>query len=214
VQRRGGLRGHGLHLSRILRDHRRVFSRAGTGQLLASMIRSGRQSLIPLYAADVVGLDLPAIGWVVTLAAAIDMIMFYPAGLIMDHYGRKYATVPSFAIQALGMALVPFTASFGTLLAAALVIGFGNGIGSGTMLTLGSDLAPRDGSMGEFLGMWRLIGDMGATGAPVVIGGVADLVGLSLAALVIAGAGLASSGVFAWLVPETLNGRGYGERTV
>ena len=207
VQRRGGLRGHGLHLYRVVHTHFRIFATAGSGQLFAQMIRTGRNSLIPLYAADVIGLDLPAIGWVITLAAAVDMAMFYPAGLVMDRYGRKHATVPSFALQALGMALVPFTTSFGTLLAATLVIGFGNGIGSGTMLTIGSDLAPKDGSMGEFLGIWRLIGDAGATGAPMVVGGVADLLGLSMATFAIAGMGLAASAIFALLVPETLRAR-------
>lgn len=203
---RGGLRGHSLHLAQVVRAHFQILSTAGLGQLFAQMIRSGRNSLIPLYAADVVGLDLPAIGWIITLAAAIDMAMFYPAGLIMDRYGRKYATVPSFALQGIGMALVALASTFGGLLAATLVIGFGNGLGSGTMLTLGSDLAPK-GSIGEFLGVWRLIGDAGSTGAPMVVGGVADLVGLSSATLVMAGVGLASAAIFTIFVPETLHRR-------
>ena len=33
--------------------------------------------------------------------------------------------------------------------------------------------------MGEFLGAWRLVGETGHMGAPLVIGGIADLVGLS-----------------------------------
>jgi MFS family permease len=203
---RGGLRGHSLHLVQIVRAYVHILSTAGVGQLFAQMIRTGRNSLIPLYAADVVGLDLPAIGWIITLAAAIDMAMFYPAGLIMDRYGRKYATVPSFALQGIGMALVALASTFGGLLAATLVIGFGNGLGSGTMLTLGSDLAPKQ-SMGEFLGVWRLIGDAGGTGAPMVVGGVADLVGLSMATLVMAAVGLIAAGIFAFLVPETLHGQ-------
>lgn len=201
---RGGLRGHTNHLWTVLRENFRVLSTAGIGQLFAQMIRSGRSSLIPLYAADVVGLDLQSIGLIVTLSAAIDMSMFYPAGMIMDRFGRKYAAVPSFLIQGLGMALIPLSTGFGGLLMATLVIGFGNGIGSGTMLTLGSDLAPKD-SMGEFLGLWRLIGDVGSSGAPMVVGGVADLVGLSMATLVMACVGLAAAGVLGKLVPETLD---------
>ena len=38
-------------------------------------------------------------------------------------------------------------------------------IGAGTMLTLGSDLAPRH-ARGEFLGIWRFIGDGRNAGAP------------------------------------------------
>jgi MFS family permease len=159
--------------------------------------------IIPLYAADVIGLDVQQIGLIMGISAAIDMLMFYPAGMIMDGVGRKFAIVPCFLIQGIGMALVPLAGSYGALLMATLVIGFGNGLGSGTMMTLGADLAPRD-AMGEFLGMWRLIGDSGRTGAPVIVGGVADLVGLSMAALVIGLVGVAASGVFAFTVPETL----------
>ena len=65
------------------------------------------------------------------------------------------------------MALIPLTGSFAALLAATSLIGFGNGLGSGTMLTLGADLAPPKGEgMGAFLGLWRLIGDTGHTSAP------------------------------------------------
>jgi MFS family permease len=201
--RRGGVRGHTSHLVQVMRTHAGIFTSAGAAQLLAQMIRTGRNSIIPLYAADVIGLDVQSIGWIVALSAAIDMAMFYPAGVIMDRYGRKYASVPSFALQGIGMALVPLAMSFEGLLMATLVIGFGNGIGSGTMLTLGSDLAPKE-SMGEFLGVWRLIGDAGGTGAPLAVGGVADLLGLSMSALVMAGVGLAAAAVLGLLVPETL----------
>jgi MFS family permease len=201
---RGGVRGHARHLWYIMRTYAGLFGTAGVAQLLAQMIRTGRNSLIPLFAADIIGLDVQAIGLVVTLAAAIDMAMFYPAGVIMDRYGRKFASVPSFFIQGVGMALVPFAGDFWGLLGATLVIGFGNGIGSGTMLTLGSDLAPKD-SMGEFLGVWRLIGDVGQTGGPVAVGGVADLVGLAMSPIVLAGVGFGAAALLAWGVPETLN---------
>jgi len=201
---RGGVRGHTSHLIEITRTYAGILTTAGIAQLLAQMIRTGRNSIIPLYAADVVGLDVQSIGWIITLSAAIDMAFFYPAGVIMDRYGRKYASVPSFLIQGIGMALVPLTFSFETLLMAGLVIGFGNGIGSGTMLTLGSDLAPKE-SMGEFLGVWRLIGDLGGTGAPLAVGGVADLVGLAMSALVMGLVGLGAGALLAFVVPETLN---------
>jgi MFS family permease len=200
---RGGVRGHTRHLISVARAYSGILTTAGIAQLLAQMIRTGRNSLIPLYAADVVGLDVQSIGWIVTLSAAIDMAMFYPAGVIMDRYGRKWASVPSFLLQGIGMAIVPLSMSFGTLLFATLVIGFGNGIGSGTMLTLGSDLAPKE-SMGEFLGVWRLIGDMGSTGAPMAVGGVADLTGLAMSALVLGAVGIGAAALLAFLVPETL----------
>jgi MFS family permease len=130
--------------------------------------------------------------------------MFFFAGWLMDKYGRKFAIVPCFAIQGIGMALVPFTMGFSGLALATVIIGFGNGLGSGTMMTLGADLSP-DESRGEFLGVWRLIGDVGFTGGPLLVGAVADLFILSSAIWVVAGSGLTAAAIFLFFVPETLN---------
>jgi MFS family permease len=201
--KRGTLNEHFVHTGAMIREHFRSLATAGSGQLFAQMIRSGRNIVIPLYAADVLGLSVAQVGFIVGFSAAVDMSLFYVAGYIMDRFGRKFAYVPSFAIQALGMVLVPFTAGFGTLMLATSVIGLGNGLGSGTMMTLGADLAPPE-SRGEFLGVWRLIGDAGSTGGPVVVGAVADLLGLSLATFTIAGVGLLAAAMLGTLVPETL----------
>jgi MFS family permease len=186
-----------------LRRHRRVLATAGMGQLFAQMIRTGRTIIVPLYAADVLGLDAQAIGLIISVAGGIDMTLFYPTGIIMDRWGRKYAIVPSFSIQTVGMALIPFSGSFAGLLLATGLMGFGNGLGSGTMMTLGADLKP-PGSRGEFLGVWRLIGDMGGTVAPLLVGAVADVLLLPAAAGALALSGLSAALVFGLLVPETL----------
>jgi MFS family permease len=196
----------GLDLRSLLRTQLRTLAPAGLGQLFAQMIRAGRQIVVPLYAADVIGLDVQAIGLIVSIASAVDMLFFYPAGWIMDHLGRKYAIVPSFVIQAIGMGLIPLAESFAGLLLAASLIGFGNGFSSGSMMTLGADLAP-EGERGAFLGVWRLIGDVGHSGGPLVVGAIADLVALPTAALIMSVSGLLASTTFAFLVPETLQRR-------
>ena len=195
--------GHRAALRQVLVQQRRLLVVAGAGQLMAQMIRSGRRIVLPLYGAAALGLDVQAIGWVLSIAAAFDVVMFPLAGVLMDRWGRKFAIVPCFAIQALGMALVPLAGGFAGLAVAGAVIGFGNGIGSGTMMTLASDLAPRD-TMGEFLGVWRLIGDAGGMAGPVAVGAIADVVTLTSATLVIALVGFGAAAVFAWGVPETL----------
>jgi MFS family permease len=186
----------------LMKSHGADLGAAGIAQTFAQMIRAGRQLIIPLYADSQLGLGVAAIGTIVSAGAVIDMLLFIPAGMIMDRFGRKWAAVPSFTIMALGMALIPLTSDFWTLLGAAVVIGFGNGLGSGTMMTLGADLAP-PGATGEFLGVWRLIGDTGAASGPLVVGAVADVVGLDMTALILGGAGLASAGILAVLVRET-----------
>lgn len=190
------------HVIDILTQHYRVLASAGSGQLLAQMIRASKQVIIPLYGANVLGLDLQALGLIMSISSFIDFSMFYPAGLLMDRLGRKYAILPCFFLQAAGMALVPLATSALGLLICASVIGLGNGLGSGTMMTLGADLAPKAG-LGEFLGVWRLIGDSGAMGAPVAVGAIADLLSLPTAALVMAGVGWCAVSIFAFKVPET-----------
>ena len=195
-----------FRLAATIKENRRVLLTAGTGQLCAQAIRAGRNVIIPLYGADVIGLDIREVGLILSLASFVDMSMFYPAGLIMDRKGRKFAMVPCFAIQAVGMALIPSSGGFWGLLAATALIGFGNGIGSGTMMTLGADLAPKE-SMGEFLGLWRLVGDGGHAGSPLIVGALSDLAGLTPATYGVALIGLMSSAIFALLVPETLQSR-------
>jgi MFS-type transporter involved in bile tolerance (Atg22 family) len=75
------------------------------------------------------------------------------------------------------------------------------------MLTIGADMAPPE-ARGEFLGLWRLIGDLGSSGGPLIVGVVASLVALPTAALALSGAGLATVLIFALFVPETLKDRG------
>ena len=99
--------------------------------------------------------------------------------------------------------MVPFTRTFTSLLIATTVMGFGNGLGSGAMMTLGADLAPREGT-GEFLGLWRLIGDVGGTTGPLVVGNIAEVWGLTTSALALAGIGYTAAAIFLWFVPETL----------
>jgi MFS family permease len=183
-------------------NHYRILTTVGIGQLFAQMVRTGRGVLIPLYGGDVLGLDVASIGWISSLASAIDMLLFYPVGLIMDRFGRKFAIVPSFFVQGVGLCLIPLAGGFASLAAVAGLIGFGNGLGSGTMMTLGADLAPAS-SRGEFLGIWRLIGDLGFMSGPLLAGLVAGALALPAAALVMGSSGLAAALVFTFLVPET-----------
>lgn len=176
---------------------------AAAGVLMAQAIRAGRRIVIPLYASTVLGLDVEQVGWIVSLAAAFDVVLFPLAGWVMDRFGRKHAIVPSFALQAVGMALVPLTAGFAGLAAAASLIGVGNGLGAGTMMTVGADLAPKD-AVGEFLGAWRLVGDGGAMGGPVLVGALADAWGLAFATVAVAAVGAGAALTFAYGVPETV----------
>jgi MFS family permease len=185
-----------------VRANWRDLSAATAALTMAQMIRAGRYLIIPLYGADVLGLDASRIGLVMTVGALVDVAMFVPAGIVMDRFGRKVASVPSFTVMALGVAMIPLADSFAGLIAASVVIGLGNGLGSGAMMTLGADLAP-PGATGEFLGVWRLIGDVGASAGPLVVGVVAASAGLRGGAWVLAATGVGAAATIALLVRET-----------
>jgi len=187
----------------VVRAHWRELGTAGSAQIFAQMIRAGRQIIVPLYAANELNLSVAEIGSIVSISSAVDMSLFLPAGYLMDKLGRKYASVPSFLVMSAGMAMVPLSSNYAGLLAATCVMGFGNGIGSGSMMTLGADLAPRRAT-GEFLGVWRLIGDVGSTGGPLVVGTIADAVGLTLAAFSLTGIGILAATTLLLFVKETL----------
>ena len=189
-------------VGQALREHRRDLGAAAIAQTFAQMIRAGRLFIIPIFGADVLDLEPAEIGLVLTVSALLDVSMFVPAGMLMDRFGRKTAAVPSFAIMTAGVAMIPLASDFAGLMAAGAVIGFGNGLGSGTMMTLGADLAP-EGATGEFLGVWRLIGDAGAFVGPVAVGILASGMGLRGSAVLLAVVGAAATLTLAFMVRET-----------
>jgi MFS family permease len=185
-----------------LSHHRGSFLTWGLAVITLQVIRSGRQILIPLWG-DHVGLDVAAIGLVVGLSSGIDMLLFYPVGFVMDRFGRKWVAVPSLVVLSVGLALIPLAHSFQTLLVVGVLTGFGNGLGTGIVMTLGADLSPSIGR-GEFLGVWRLVGDVGTAAGPFVIGAIAGVLTLGAASLTAAGVGLAGALFLALRARETL----------
>ena len=181
-------------LRSTLANHRRVFATVGLGVLFVSAVRASRQAVIPLWADHL--LLAPAVtSLIYGCAGGVEMLIFYPAGKVMDKKGRRWVAVPSMLIIGAAMLSMPFTGGAITLLLAATAIGFGNGIGSGLVMTLGADHAPRHGRA-YFLGAWRFLSDIGASGGPA-------LLSLLVASLSLGG-GIAATGVMALLAAAML----------
>ena len=92
-------------IASTLRHHKRVFLTLGVGVLLVSAVRASRQVVIPLWA-DHIGLAPAVASLLYGLAGGIDMLVFYPAGKVMDHKGRQWVAVPSMLIMGLAMLLL------------------------------------------------------------------------------------------------------------
>ena len=163
----------------LFRAHRRALLTAGSAALVLMLLRAARPVLIPLFG-DAAGLGAASIGVIYSLSASIDMALFYPAGQLMDARGRKFTIVPALTLFVLAYALLPLAQGFYSLLLVAMLIGTANGLSTGAVMTMGSDLAPR-GSRGEFLGMWRMFSDSGTALGPLFVAAVVKSAALGAA---------------------------------
>ena len=94
-----------------------------------------------------------------------------------------------------------------------VLMAVGNGLGSGIVMTLGADAAPVEGRA-QFLGGWRLCGDIGGSGGALLISAVAVAAPLAAACVVMgvaAAAGTVWVGYFTRRV-DRLSGRSLSRR--
>ncbi len=172
----------------VLAAHRKVLATVGVGVLVVSAVRATRPAVLPLWA-ESIGLDAATTALVFGLSGAVDMLLFYPAGWVMDHWGRVAAVVPSLLVLGAAFLLVPLAGSLWALVAVACLIGLGNGISAGIVMTLGADASPQIGRA-QFLGGWRLMADAGNTAGPLAVSAIVAVASLGMASVAI--------GLLAW----------------
>ncbi|MFG1805608.1 MFS transporter [Streptomyces sp. NPDC049040] len=184
----------------VLRDHRKVFRTLGLAVLLVGSVRATRQTVLPLWA-EHLGLSPSSTSVVFGIAGLVDTLTFYPSGQVMDRAGRLWIAVPSMLVLGGAQAVLPLTRTLTELTVVAMLVGFGNGIGSGILMTLGADVAPPD-TRSQFLGVWRLCADSGSAGGPLVVSAAASLGSLAAGISVMGAVGVAAAGALLRWVPR------------
>ncbi|MDT8913088.1 MFS transporter [Amycolatopsis sp. PS_44_ISF1] len=184
----------------MLKRKWRVYATLGAGILLLSGIRQTRQTVVPLWAAHL-GLSPTAGSLVYGFAGAVDALVFYPAGRVMDRHGRRWVAVPSALVLGASFVLMPLTHGAVLLAVVAMVMGFGNGIGSGIVMTLGADVSPSVGRP-THLGVWNELADIGSGLGPLLLAGVTALAGLGLGIVVSGLVGFAAAGALWTWIPR------------
>lgn len=192
-------------MMRIAKDNWRVLCGVGFGVFCIAAVRSTRQVVLPLWG-DSLGLSVETISLVYGLSGAIDMLIFYPAGKIMDIKGRAWIAVPCMVCMALALGLVPLTTGLGSFAAVAMLLGFGNGIGSGIVLTLGVDYSPAQGRA-KFLGLWRLMADTGVMSGPILLSVMVAFASLGVGIWSIGAVSLLGAGIFGYSIPRSTRKR-------
>lgn len=189
---------------RTMWRHRRVLSRLGLAAASLAAVRSARQVILPLWGVSI-GLDAQTIAVVVGVSGAIDFALFYASGQVMDRYGRLWAALPAMVLMGTGFVALAFThdldqaAMWFALFGA--VLGVGNGLSSGILLTLGADVAPK-ADPAPFLGSWRTLTDAGGAVAPLIVAAVTAAASLAVATGVTGGIAFLGALAFVRWVPR------------
>lgn len=198
-ERRTWQRPEHVSLARVARDNARVLRTLGVAVVATGALRQARLAVIPLWATHV-GLSPEVATLVFAISAAIDMLLFYPAGATMDRKGRLWTAIPSTLLLAVGTLALPFTDGAVAVTVFAVVLGIGNGWGSGLIMTLGADVAPPHGRS-VFTGLWMILQDAGGLAGPVIVS-LGALIALPVGFFAVGALGLATTGAFLAWVPR------------
>ncbi len=165
-----------------VREHadRRATALLSIGITILGLVRANRAVVIPLMG-DAQGISAHMISATFGASAILDTAMFIPAGHISDRFGRLADLLPTMVIMGFGFILmVVWTSPIGFVVSACL-IGFGNGFGSGIVMTMGADLSP-DVNRSGFLGLWQSISLIGQTVGPFAVSALVAIFGVGSSA--------------------------------
>lgn len=180
------------------------------GFLLASLVsfasaftRTGALfNVIPVLGQDRLRLSPDRIGFALALSSLAGFALAYPAGVLVDRYGRKTVIVPATLLSSASLLLFLLAPSYAWFLAAAMVWSIAQGVGGAAPAAYAADVAPPRMNAAA-MSLYRTLADSGYVVGPIVLGLVTDGFGIETA--LATGAGLlAGVGVlFAWRAPET-----------
>lgn len=176
----------------VVRRHARVLLTQGIAVLVINALRATRLLILPLWAIHI-GLDGVDSSQIFVVAGVAELFLVYPGGWVMDRLGRVWIVTGLLSLVSASFLLLPLAETKGALLAVALLMAIGNGLGSGIVMTLGADVAPRQ-DRAQFLGAWRFMGEAGNAGGSLGLSAVTAVVSLPAAALSLGVVGLLGLG--------------------
>lgn len=180
--------------------------RLGTAAMAVTAMRASRVIVIPLWALSI-GLSAADLALLLGAASALEFVLFYTGGQIMDRFGRLWVSLPSLLGFAVGhLALAGFSGislSVQLLIGVTILFALMNGLNGGFILTLGADLADPQ-RPAPFLSAWRFTADIGQAAAPLVLAGVISLSSLAMASVLMAGIALGGAVLLGRYLPRYL----------
>lgn len=183
----------------VVRENSQVFRTLGVAVTFTGAVRAARLVVLPLWATHV-GLSPEVSTIIFGVSAAVDMVLFYPAGAVMDRFGRAWTAVPSTVMLGLATIALTFTSSVVGVTLAGIALGIGNGWGSGMIMTLAADVAPA-ATRSVFTGVWMIAQDIGGFIGPMTVS-LGAAIALPVGFWAVGGAGIVTAyGLYRWIPP-------------
>lgn len=173
---------------KVAKQESKKLATLGVASAIIGGLRTARIVGLPLWALHI-GLSPAQTALYMGIAGALDLALSYTSGQIMDRFGRRWSAIPTLLGLSMTFALLTIANDATTFLTISLLMSLANGVGSGVILVIGSDLAPK-GKRNEFLASYRLLVDAGVAITPIAISLVTAIAGLAAAMFTLTGVGI------------------------
>ena len=179
------------------------FALVGLTAFMGAVARTGGLfSVIPVLARDRLALSADRIGFGLAVASIVGLAFAYPAGVLVDRYGRKTVIVPASAMSGLALIVFLVAPSYAWFLAGCVAWSVAAGIGGAAPAAYAADVAP-PGMNAAAMSAYRMIGDLGYVVGPVALGIATDLAGADATLATTAALVVLVAALFARFAPET-----------
>jgi MFS family permease len=190
---------------RLLTTHRGFVLVSLVG-FVNAVVRTGALfNVVPVLARDRLLLGTDRIGFGLALASVAGLALAYPAGVLVDRYGRKTVIVPATAAAGLSMLVFLLASSYAGFLTGCMLWSVAVGVSGAAPAAYAADVAP-PGMNAAAMSTFRMLSDVGYVLGPIALGAVTDLSGADAALTTAAALMLAVAALFARFAPESYHG--------
>ena len=188
---------------------------AQRGFLLVSLVSfsgffartGGLFNIIPILGHERLGLAADQIGLGLALISVIGLVLAYPAGVLVDRFGRKAVIVPATLLTGVSFVVFLLAPSYAWFLAGCVAWSVASGISASAPAAYAADIAP-PGMNAATLSAHRTLADLGYVIGPLLLGLVADVLGADAALAGTAALLTVVALLFGLLAPETYRRHG------
>jgi len=166
----------------------------------------GMFNIIPVLGEDQLSLSATQIGFGLALGSIMGLAATYPAGTLVDRYGRKAVIVPATVLTGLSFFLFVLAPDYAWFVAASITWGVASAVSGAAPSAYAADSAP-PGMNAAAMSTFRMLGDLGYVIGPITLGLVVDLYGARTALVLAAVLLMAVGACFGLLAPETYSKR-------